>query len=144
MLRVSKLTDYGSVILSYMASHPNQTMSATTLAKGVLLPPATVSKLLKIMVNGGLLCSILGKQGGYQLARCAHEISLDDIINVLEGPIALTECSAQKGLCRIEDNCEIRKNWQSVNHIIQQSLAQVSLQDMLPVNNQIKAIIVSG
>lgn len=144
MLRVSKLTDYGSVILSYMASHPNKTMSAAKLAKGVLLPPATVSKLLKILVKSGLLCSSLGKQGGYKLARPADEISLADIINVLEGPIALTECSVQKGLCRIEDNCEIRQNWRSVNRIIQQSLAQVSLQDMLPVRNKAKAIILSG
>ena len=136
MLRVSKLTDYGSVILSYMASHPKQTMSATSLAKSVSLPLATVRKLLKMLVNGGLLCSSLGKQGGYQLARSAASISLAEIINVLEGPIALTECSAGKGKCAIEDHCEIRQNWRSVNRIIQQNLAQVSLQEMLPVRNR--------
>ena len=144
MLRVSKLTDYGSVILSHMASHPLQTMSAASLAKDLLLPPATVSKLLKMLVNNGLLRSTLGKQGGYQLARSADEISLADIISALEGPIALTECSAENDLCRIESNCEIRQQWRSVNRIIQQNLAQVSLQDMLPVRDQVNAIILSG
>jgi len=148
MLRVNKLTDYGSVILAYMASHPNQTMSAASLAEAVLLPLATVRKLLKILVNSGLLCSSLGKQGGYQLARSADKISLAEIINVLEGPVALTECSVEKGLCRIENNCEIRQNWQSVNRIIHQSLAQISLQEMLPVTlpvtKQVKAIVLSG
>lgn len=143
MLRVNKLTDYGSVILAYMASHPNQTMSAASLACAVLLPLATVRKLLKILVNSGLIYSSLGKQGGYQLARSADKISLAEIVNVLEGPVALTECAVEKGLCRIENNCEIRQNWQSINRIIHQNLAQISLQEMLPVTNQVKAIVLS-
>ena len=144
MLRVSKLTDYGSVILAYMACHPDETMSAASLAKSVLLPQATVSKLLKMLVKSGLLCSSLGKQGGYQLARPAEKISLAEIISVLEGSIALTECSVEKGLCCIEDGCNIRQNWRGVNQIIYQSLAQVSLQEMLPLRNQVKPIILSG
>ena len=144
MLRVNKLTDYGSVILAYMACHPNDKMSAANLARGVLLPPATVSKLLKVLVKSGLLCSSLGKQGGYQLARPAETISLAEIISVLEGPIALTECCVEKGLCRIEEHCEIRQNWHGVNRIIYQSLAQVSLQQMLPPSNQAQPIFLSG
>ena len=144
MLRVSKLTDYGSVILAYMACHPNETMSAASLARGVLLPPATVSKLLKMLVKSGLLSSSLGKQGGYQLARPAEEISLAEIISVLEGPIALTECSVEKGACCIEEGCDIRQHWRGVNRIIYQSLAQVTLQEMLPLKKQSKAIILSG
>ena len=144
MLRVSKLTDYGSVILAYMACHPEETMSAANLAKGVLLPPATVRKLLKVLVKNGLLSSSLGKQGGYQLARPAEEISLAEIISVLEGTIALTECSMDRGLCCIEDGCDIRQNWRRVNQIIYQSLAQVTLQEMLPLKRQAKPIILSG
>ena len=144
MLRVSKLTDYGTVILAYMASHPDTKMSAANLARDVLLPPATVSKLLKMLVRSGLLSSSLGKQGGYQLARPAEEISLAEIISVLEGSIALTECSAEKGLCRIENGCEIRQNWRGINRIIYQSLAQVSLQQMLPLRKQAREIILSG
>ena len=143
MLRVSKLTDYGSVILTYMASHPEQTMSAASLAKAILLPVSTVRKLLKLLLKNGLLRSSLGKQGGYQLARPAEEISLAEIVSALEGPIALTECSAEGGLCRIEDGCQIRQNWQSINRIIYQSLEQVSLQEMLPLKNQVRPIFLS-
>lgn len=141
MLRVSKLTDYGSVILAYMASHPQETMSAASLARAVLLPEATVRKLLKLLVNNGLLSSSLGKQGGYQLARPAADISLAEIISALEGPIALTECSMKKGLCSIEGGCDIRRNWRGVNQIIYQNLAQVSLQEMLPLKKKSRAII---
>ncbi|HEY5715535.1 MAG TPA: SUF system Fe-S cluster assembly regulator [Psychromonas sp.] len=144
MLRVNKLTDYGSVILACMASRPDETMSAASLARDVLLPLATVRKLLKILVKSGLLCSSLGKQGGYQLARPAEEISVAEIIDVLEGVITLTECSMGKGICRIEGNCEIRHNWQGLNQILQQSLRQVSLQEMLPPKNRAKRIISSG
>ena len=143
MLRVSKLTDYGSVILAYMACHPDEVMSAASLARGVLLPPATVSKLLKMLVKSGLLSSSLGKQGGYQLARPAEEISLAEIISVLEGPIALTECSVEKGRCCIEEGCDIRQHWRGVNRIIYQNLEQVTLQEMLPLKRQSKAIILS-
>ena len=137
MLRVNKLTDYGSVILAYMASRPSETMSAASLARDVVLPLATVRKLLKVLVKSGLLYSSLGKQGGYQLARPAEDISLAEIINVLEGDIALTECSMGQGVCRIEDNCEIRHNWQGINQIVQQSLMKVSLQTMLVSKNRV-------
>lgn len=137
MLRVTKLTDYGSVILAYMACHPGETISAASLARGVLLPQATLRKLLKLLVRSGLLSSSLGKQGGYQLARPA------EIISVLDGSIALTECSVEKGLCCIEDGCDIRQNWRDVNRIIYQSLEQVSLQEMLPLRNQAQTIILS-
>jgi FeS assembly SUF system regulator, gammaproteobacterial len=145
MLRVSKLTDYGSVILAYLARYPDDKISAVSLAKAVFLPPATVSKLLKKMVNNELLCSTLGKYGGYQLARPAENISLAEIIAALEGPIALTECNVKKGLCRTEEHCDIRQNWRSINQIVYQSLAQVSLKQMLgPENSAIKPIILSG
>ncbi len=143
MLRVSKLTDYGSVILAYMAAHPKETMSAARLARGVLLPPATVSKLLKMLVNSGLLFSSLGKQGGYQLARPADRISLAEIITALEGPIALTECSVEKGACALQNSCEIGRHWRGVNRIIAESLAQVTLQQMLPLKVQNQALIFS-
>ncbi len=144
MLRVNKLTDYGSVILAYMASRPGEIMSAASLSRDLYLPLATVRKLLKMLVNSGLLISILGKQGGYQLARSADKISVAEIINVLEGGFALTDCSMGRGTCRIEGSCEIRQNWQGLNQIVLQSLMQVSLQEMLPPRERVKTIIPSA
>ena len=68
MLRVSKLTDYGSVLLCYMARNPDQIFSTACLARAVYLPPTTVSKLLKMLHSSGLVASTRGKYGGYRLA----------------------------------------------------------------------------
>lgn len=131
MLRVSKLTDYGSVLLSYMACHPEQVFSTTCLARAIYLPPTTVSKLLKILHSNGLVLSTRGKNGGYRLAYPAQQITLAQIVDALEGRIAVTECSVKKDLCHIEKHCEIRDHWLGINRVIYDSLAQVTLQDML-------------
>jgi len=136
MLRISKLTDYGSVILAYMASHPEQTLSAASLSRAVYLPLATVSKLMKLFKRNGLVKSTRGKDGGYMLSRPAEEISLAQIISVIEGPIALTECSVKKNLCQVESHCVIRPGWQSVNRAIYNSLSQVTLDSMLETSQE--------
>jgi len=138
MLRVSKLTDYGTVILARMALSPAATYSAASLAQQVTLPASTVSKLLKIMSRNGLLYSSRGKQGGYTLAKAPQEISLADIINALEGPIGLTECSIQSGLCQLESHCAIRQQWLGINGVIHKALQQVSLETLLRQTAQIQ------
>ena len=136
MLRISKLTDYGSVILAYMASHPGQTLSAASLSQAVHLPLATVSKLLKLFKRNRLVKSSRGKDGGYTLSRPSEEIFLVQIISAIEGPIALTECSVKKNLCKIENHCAIRPGWQSINRAIYNSLSQVTLDTMLETNQE--------
>ena len=91
MLRLSKLTDYASVILSFMARDNMQVHAAMEIATvtGIALP--TVSKILKLLVNSDVLISTRGAKGGYVLARLPEEISVAAIISALEGPIALTE-----------------------------------------------------
>jgi FeS assembly SUF system regulator len=138
MLRVSKLTDYGTVILTRMALSPAATYSAASLAQQVTLPASTVSKLLKIMSRYGLLYSSRGKQGGYTLAKPPQEISLADVINALEGPIGLTECSRQSGLCQLESHCAIRQQWQGINGVIHKALQQLSLETLLRQPDQIQ------
>jgi len=131
MLRVNKLTDYGSVILSHMARNPNQRFSATSLAREVDLPTTTVKKLLKMLSKNALVTAHRGKNGGYCLARPAQQISLVDIVSAIEGPVALTECCVKAGICRIEEQCNIRDNWQNINRIIHNRLAQVTLAEMV-------------
>ncbi|OLQ74489.1 SUF system Fe-S cluster assembly regulator [Photobacterium proteolyticum] len=131
MLRVSKMTDYGSVLLTFMARHPNQIFSTASLARAIYLPPTTVSKLLKILHSSGLVHSTRGKKGGYRLAYPAQQITLAQIVDALEGSIAVTECSIKKDLCQIEKHCEIRGHWLGINRVIYNSLAQVTLQDMI-------------
>ncbi|MEH6651248.1 MAG: SUF system Fe-S cluster assembly regulator [Motiliproteus sp.] len=131
MLRISKLTDYGTVILAQMAREPARTYSAAALAQAIELPLSTVSKLLKLLNRSGLLISCRGKQGGYRLAKPPQQISLARVIDVLEGPVAVTECSQRSGLCQLEARCAIRRQWQGVNGVIYQALERVSLDSLL-------------
>jgi FeS assembly SUF system regulator len=131
MLRISKLTDYATVILSHMAKDKGQVCSTLDIAKatGIALP--TVSKITKLLVNGSILVSIRGAKGGYRLAQDPEEISLAQVIGVLEGPIGLTECSVSGQGCGQATGCGIHANWQVINHAIHNALESVTLADML-------------
>jgi FeS assembly SUF system regulator len=130
MLRLSKLTDYGVVITTHMARKPGRTFAAAELAaaSGVSLP--TASKILKTLVRGALLRSVRGARGGYQLARPATAISIAQVIDAMEGPIGITECSARAGLCAQEGSCAVRGHWQLIDRAIRSTLDGMSLADM--------------
>jgi FeS assembly SUF system regulator len=127
MLRISKLTDYATVILANLASEPERVQTAAALAERTRIAPPTVSKLLKQLHHAGLVRSIRGLHGGYQLARPATQISAASILDALEGPLALTDCSAGHGQCGIEENCRVSRTWQRLNQAIRRSLNEVTL-----------------
>jgi len=128
VLRISKLTDYGTVILAALASQPENTrLTATDVAERTRLGLPTVSKLLKSLQRGGLVASTRGSCGGYQLARPANQISAAAILDALEGKLALTECSGQHSHCDIESTCGVGHAWQHVNFAIRRSLEDMSL-----------------
>src|SRR5579864_3281728 len=112
MIRLGKLTDYGLVLMTYVARHHDQSLhTARDLALESRLPLPTVSRLLKQLLHGGLLVSHRGMRGGYSLAKDANSISVAEIVTVLEGPIALTECSTDvSGVCELEPRCPIKSN----------------------------------
>ena len=130
MLRISKLTDYGTVLLAYLARHQGEVCSAAELAQhtGIALP--TASKLLKSLGRNGLVTSTRGANGGYKLARSAASISAADIIDALEGPVSITECSASDSHCDIEEVCSVGGTWQRINVAIRKALQEVSLMDL--------------
>jgi FeS assembly SUF system regulator len=131
MFRLSKLTDYGTVILSYMATAPERTCSAADAAEAVGISAATASKVLKLLARHALLQSTRGSRGGYLLARSPENISVAEVVEAMEGPIGITECSAASGLCVREGGCRVRDNWQQLNQVIRQTLGGVSLADMV-------------
>ncbi len=131
MLRISKLADYATVIMSYLASCPDDIKSATFIAKEVHLSVHTVSKILKILLDADLIRAFRGAEGGYQLAKSAEKITLAQVIAAIEGNFALTECSLKSKLCVLDTQCSIKKNWKSINHIILKTLNSVTLKDML-------------
>ena len=131
MLRVSKLTDYATVVMTALADAPERVHSAQELAEKAHLELPTVSKLLKQLAHAALVESFRGVNGGYKLARAPERISIADVVIAMEGPIGMTECSAHSGLCGHEPHCGVRVNWRRINQAIAQALAGVSLADML-------------
>jgi FeS assembly SUF system regulator len=127
MLRISKLTDYGIVLLTHIAERPADTCNARELAEATGLPFPAVGKVLKSLAHRGLLVSHRGAKGGYTLARLPGEISVVEIIEALEGPIALMACSAGPGHCHQEATCRVRDPWQTIHGAIRSTLSQVTL-----------------
>jgi FeS assembly SUF system regulator len=131
MLRVTKLTDYATVILTVLASEPDAVLSASELAERARLEPTTVSKILKPLAQSGLVAAFRGANGGYRLARPADEIGLIDIVEALEGPLGMTECSVHVGSCGIEQSCGVRANWHRINEVVIDALRGITLAQML-------------
>jgi len=132
MLRISKLTDYGTLILAHMAGLPDRVHSATGLADALGLGLPTVSKVLKTLGRHTLVTSQRGAHGGYVLSRPAAQISVADVIDALEDhPFGLTECSASTGVCGMESDCRIRDNWLRINTVVRQALRAVTVADMV-------------
>jgi FeS assembly SUF system regulator len=127
MLRISKLTDYGTIILACLASEPGRLWTASEVAERTHVGLPTVSKLLKKLQRTGLVLSTRGSHGGYQLARAAAEITAAHILDALEGPFAITECSGQHSNCDLESNCRVGHAWQRVNGAIRRALTDISL-----------------
>lgn len=131
MIRIARLTDYAIVLLTHFARMADQAHTARDLAARTGIPLPTVCKVLKALSRGGLLVSQRGVKGGYTLARPAAEISIAGIIGALDGPIAMTECSAHApGLCELEPGCPVRGNWRRINQVVQRALDGLTLGDM--------------
>lgn len=131
MLRITKQTDYGIVLLTQLALEPARLWAAPDLAAEVHLPLPIVSKILKMLARAGVLVSHRGAKGGYQLARAPRQLSVAAVIDALEGPIALTECiDGTPGECHQESTCPQRANWQLINQAIREALERISLEDM--------------
>ena len=130
MLRISKLTDYGIVLLAHFAAaEPNTTWNAREMAESTGLPLPVVSKMLKTLSASELLRSQRGSKGGYSLVRSPESLSVAEIIEALEGPIALMECSIP-GHCEQEPGCPVSAPWQRINRAVQGTLRSVSLADL--------------
>ncbi len=130
MLRISKMTDYAIMVMVELYASHADLLSAHALADRSHLELPTVSKVLKLLVKTGLVDSYRGANGGYSLERNAQDISVADIIAAIEGPIAMTECSVEEGLCAQEALCSLRGNWQRISIAVARAMEGVSLAEM--------------
>lgn len=131
MVRISRLTDYGIVLLSHLAGAPARAQSAAELALELQLPLPTVSKLLGMLSKAGLLESHRGSKGGYSLATAPEKVSIARVVEALEGPVALTMCSGDlPGDCEYQSLCPLPGHWKKINGAIRDALEAISLADV--------------
>jgi FeS assembly SUF system regulator len=131
MLRISKLTDYGIVLLARFAgAAEGAQLSAREMAETTTLPLPVVSKMLKELASAGLLESLRGAKGGYRLLRAPDAITVAEIVHALEGPIALMECTVGPGHCDQETRCQVQEPWHRINRAVNDALARVTLADL--------------
>jgi FeS assembly SUF system regulator len=135
MLRLSKLADYGTQVMTYMA-RDQAVHSASEVAAELGIAAPTVSKILKMLVRRNLVASTMGAKGGYTLARHPEDISIAEIIHAMDGPISITECSGTT-TCERESTCSTRSNWQGINHIIQDALEKCNFAEMVAPKPQV-------
>ena len=131
MIRITKQTDYGIVLLTRMARAGDRLFTAPELAESAQIPQPTVQKVLKLLARHGLLDSHRGVKGGYVLAKKPGQISVADVIAALEGPIALTECVDESPSdCTQTAFCPVRPNWQRINDVVREALQGITLKEM--------------
>ncbi len=138
MLRISKLTDYGVVLVTHLVG-TGSPLSAQELSGITSVPLPTTKKVLKQLCASDVVTSTRGVYGGYSLARDASEISVAEVITALEGPIAVTECSTPRDedapltdeSCEHETNCGVRTNWQRINAAVYDALDAISIREMV-------------
>lgn len=131
MIRLSRMADYGVVVMTYMTMRRHETQTTHQVAVSTGLPEATVGKLLKVFARDGLLDSHRGVHGGYQLTRRPEDVTVADIVTAVEGPIALTLCvDDHPGNCDVESLCPMRGGWNRINAALRDALESVSLAEM--------------
>lgn len=142
MLKISKQADYALILLSVLARRPfGASLSARELAESSRVAAPMVAKVLKGLGRAGLLASQRGANGGYALARPAIDITVLEVLEAVEGPVALTECATSEGQrAGCEVGCPTKSPWQRINEAIREALSRVSLAEMTcPIGDPVGA-----
>ena len=131
MIILSKLADYGVIVATHLATHPDHQENAAAVAAATRLPQATVAKLLKALAHAGLVVATRGAAGGYRLARRATEISVAEVVAAIDGDIGMTQCSVHADDCERTTYCPTRPHWAAINRAVGEALSAVSLAEMI-------------
>lgn len=132
MFKLSRMADYGVVVLSYMARRPDGLSTAPDLAERTTLPAPTVSKILKLLARGDVVTATRGAHGGYALARPVEQVTVAEIIAALDGPVALTACvEGSTDSCVVESLCPMAGGWNRINGAVKAALDSVTLADLI-------------
>jgi FeS assembly SUF system regulator len=140
LLRLSNFADYGVVIMTAAARTDGGLVAASQVSSATGIPVPTVAKLMNHLARAGLLVSHRGVSGGFALSRPSPEISLADIVEAIDGPIALTHCCAEDAArCELHSRCAVRPHWEPVNRAVRTALSHVSLQALAGTPEEVPA-----
>lgn len=137
MIRLSKLTDYAVAILSHMGQGKGDALwSASEIADSSGLPMPTAAKILKLLAKSEIITALRGASGGYRLAKPMTKITIAEIIEAMDGPIAITDCAegSAHSHCSMKGICPMSMGWNKVNDAVRQALMSVTLDEMTPLN----------
>lgn len=128
VIRLTNLADYAVVLMSQLAQGTASVQNTAELAQATGVPVPTVAKITRALARAGVVTSQRGVAGGFSLARPADEITVADIIEAVDGPIALTNCVEDApGDCNLEAICAMRGHWHAINRAVKRALAEVTL-----------------
>jgi FeS assembly SUF system regulator len=129
MVILSKLADYGVIIATHLAAHPEQQMTAAVLAHETTLPRATVAKILKILSHANVVTGARGAAGGYRLSRDASAISVVQVVAAIDGSMGVTQCTIHND-CSRSAICATRPHWHRINMAVSTALGAITLAEM--------------
>jgi FeS assembly SUF system regulator len=132
VIRLTNLADYAVVVMAAAAREPGVKLSAARVAEMTGIPAPTVAKLMGTLARGGLLMASRGVAGGFTLGRDPADVSVAEVVEAVDGPIALTSCvSGDEHDCAMEGHCAVRGHWGPINQAVRGALMAVTLADLL-------------
>jgi FeS assembly SUF system regulator len=131
MIKIGKIADYALIIMAHMAANKGKLRNSNDIAEATHVAMPTVSKILKLLVGGGLLESVRGKNGGYLLNKSGNNISVVEVIEAIDGPISITDCVTELHDCGMKNLCGMQSGWQKVNVKIKNTLEDVKVSDFI-------------
>jgi Rrf2 family protein len=132
MLRLTKKADYGLMALKFIAQHSDSmSLSAKDIAEAYHIPPQLLAKILQRLAKEGLLRSHAGMNGGYTLSRRASDITAFEVIRAIDGPLFITSCVTDSGLCDLTNSCTIKEPLARVNDSISNVLKDIRISDLV-------------
>lgn len=131
MLKITRLADYAVIIICSFRGKGNSIISAKEISKKTSINKATVNKILSILVRKKILTASRGVNGGYKTVKQLDKISIKELIEAIEGPVALTNCMDNNaGNCNLFDQCVTKNTWSIVNNVIRDALEGIKIQDI--------------
>jgi Rrf2 family protein len=130
LLKLTKKADYGLIALRHLASTPGQTASTKDIADAYHLPVPLLAKVLQRLTQAKILTSVAGTNGGYKLAREASKISALEVVRAIDGPVILTHCFTEHGVCDQSDACTVREPLRRVHEAILELLNGFTITDL--------------